>query len=100
MNAKGFVCDNARQVVRVSLMLALVASGFLMEACNRRNSPTQTSVQPTPIPAAYVTTNNNGGTGASTQPGTEVTLTILRDGRERQVRVTLGEFTTQSEQRR
>ncbi len=29
---------------------------------------------------------------ASTAPGTEVTLTILRDGREQQVRATLGEF--------
>jgi Do/DeqQ family serine protease len=29
---------------------------------------------------------------ASTQPGTEVTLTIFRDGREQQVQVTLGEF--------
>ena len=29
---------------------------------------------------------------ASTQPGTEVTLTIFRDGREQQVPVTLGEF--------
>jgi S1-C subfamily serine protease len=29
---------------------------------------------------------------ASTQPGTEVTLTIFRDGREQQVSVTLGEF--------
>ena len=33
---------------------------------------------------------------ASTPPGTEVTLTILRDGREQQVRATLGEFTPQS----
>ncbi|HEY9404855.1 MAG TPA: PDZ domain-containing protein [Pyrinomonadaceae bacterium] len=30
---------------------------------------------------------------ASTAPGTEVTLTIMRDGREQQVRATLGEFT-------
>jgi Do/DeqQ family serine protease len=29
---------------------------------------------------------------AATAPGTEVTLTILRDGREQQVRATLGEF--------
>jgi Do/DeqQ family serine protease len=29
---------------------------------------------------------------ASTQPGTQVTLTILRDNREQQVKVTLGEF--------
>jgi Do/DeqQ family serine protease len=31
---------------------------------------------------------------ASTPPGTEVTLTILRDGREQPVRATLGEFTS------
>jgi S1-C subfamily serine protease len=34
---------------------------------------------------------------ASTPPGTEVTITILRDGREQQVRATLGEFTPQAE---
>jgi Do/DeqQ family serine protease len=32
---------------------------------------------------------------ASTAPGTEVTLTVLRDGREQQIRATLGEFTPQ-----
>jgi Do/DeqQ family serine protease len=37
---------------------------------------------------------------ASTPPGTEVTLTIRREGREQQVRATLGEFTPQAEQRR
>jgi Do/DeqQ family serine protease len=37
---------------------------------------------------------------ASTPPGSEIVLTALRDGREQQVRVTLGEFTPQSEQRR
>jgi Do/DeqQ family serine protease len=30
---------------------------------------------------------------ASTAPGTDVTLTVVRDGREQQVRATLGEFT-------
>jgi Do/DeqQ family serine protease len=34
---------------------------------------------------------------ARTPPGTEVTITILRDGREQQVRATLGEFTPQAE---
>ena len=38
-------------------------------------------------------------TVASTQPGTEVTLTIRRDGREQQVRVTLGELTVSAEPR-
>ncbi len=33
---------------------------------------------------------------ASTAPGAEVTLTIKRDGREQQVRATLGEFTPQA----
>ena len=32
---------------------------------------------------------------ASTPPGTAVTLTIQRGGREQQVRATLGEFTPQ-----
>lgn len=35
---------------------------------------------------------------ASTAPGTEVTLTILRDGREQQVRATLGELSNQVNQ--
>jgi S1-C subfamily serine protease len=30
---------------------------------------------------------------ASTPPGTEITLTVKRDGKEQQVRATLGEFT-------
>lgn len=34
---------------------------------------------------------------ASTAPGTEVTLTILRGGREQQIRATLGEFKPQAE---
>ena len=37
---------------------------------------------------------------AGTPPGTEVTLTIRREGREQQVRATLGEFSPQAEQRR
>jgi len=32
---------------------------------------------------------------ASTAPGSDVTLTVLRDGRELQLRATLGEFTPQ-----
>jgi len=36
---------------------------------------------------------------AVTPPGAEVTLTILRDGREQQVRAKLGEFTPQVDQR-
>jgi Do/DeqQ family serine protease len=35
---------------------------------------------------------------AGTPPGTEVTLTIMRDGREQTVRATLGEFTPQPQQ--
>jgi Do/DeqQ family serine protease len=34
---------------------------------------------------------------AATQPGTDVTLDILRDGREQQVKVTLGELTASAE---
>ena len=33
---------------------------------------------------------------AATQPGSEVTLTIVRDGREQQVRASLGEFTPEN----
>jgi Do/DeqQ family serine protease len=44
--------------------------------------------------------NTFRNTIASTQPGTEVTLTVKRDGNERQVRATLGEFTPQAERPR
>jgi serine protease Do len=37
---------------------------------------------------------------ASAPPGAEVTMSVLRSGREQQVRATLGEFTQQSVQRR
>jgi S1-C subfamily serine protease len=37
---------------------------------------------------------------AGNAPGTEVTLTMKRDGSERQVRATLGEFTPQAERPR
>ncbi len=37
---------------------------------------------------------------ASTPPGTEITLTVKRDGKEQQVRATLGEFIPQAEQQR
>jgi S1-C subfamily serine protease len=37
---------------------------------------------------------------ASTPPGSEITLTVKRDGREQQVRATLGEFTPQAETQR
>jgi len=37
---------------------------------------------------------------ASTAPGTEVTLTVRRDGREQQLRTTLGEFIPQTEPQR
>jgi Do/DeqQ family serine protease len=37
---------------------------------------------------------------AATAPGTDVTLTLKRDGSERQVRVTLGEFVPQAETQR
>ena len=35
---------------------------------------------------------------ASTAPGSEVTLTVLRDGRQQQIRATLGEFIPHPEQ--
>jgi serine protease Do len=37
---------------------------------------------------------------AGIAPGTEITLTVKRDGSERQVRATLGEFTPQAERPR
>ena len=44
--------------------------------------------------------NTFRNTIASTPPGTEVTLAVKRDGSERQVRATLGEFTPQAERPR
>ena len=44
--------------------------------------------------------NSFRNTIASTPPGSEVTLTVRRDGAERQVRATLGEFTPQAEPQR
>jgi S1-C subfamily serine protease len=37
---------------------------------------------------------------AGIAPGSEVNLTVKRDGQEQQVRVTLGEFTPQAERTR
>jgi S1-C subfamily serine protease len=37
---------------------------------------------------------------ASTPPGSEITLNVRRDGREQQVRATLGEFTPPAERPR
>ncbi|HEV7842288.1 MAG TPA: hypothetical protein VGO69_01255, partial [Pyrinomonadaceae bacterium] len=54
----------ARLAAQVSIKLALLALAFSLGACGgRRNSSTQASGQPTPIPAAYATTTNDGGTG-------------------------------------
>ena len=44
--------------------------------------------------------NTFRNTIAATPPGTEVTLAVRRDGSERQVRATLGEFTPQAERAR
>ena len=47
--------------------------------------------------AAITDPNTFRNSIAGTPPGTEVTLTVKRDGSERQVRATLGEFTPQPE---
>lgn len=44
--------------------------------------------------------NTFRNTVAGTQPGAEVTMAVMRNGREQQVRATLGEFTPQNVQRR
>jgi serine protease Do len=41
-----------------------------------------------------VDTNSLRNAVAGTPPGTEVTLTMMREGREQQLRVTLGELNT------
>jgi len=47
--------------------------------------------------AAITDPNTFRNSIAGTPPGTDVTLTVKRDGSERQVRATLGEFTPQAE---
>jgi hypothetical protein len=77
MSAKRYMCARIQMMARVRSLFVPLVLALLLGACNRQNhrSPSFTSA-----------------------PGAEVTLTILRDGCEQQVRATPGEFTPQVEQ--
>ena len=70
-----------------------VQSGSGADRAGLRRGDVLTALNGTPI----TDPNTFRNTIAGTPPGTEVTLTVKRGGSERQVRVTLGEFTPQPE---
>jgi Do/DeqQ family serine protease len=72
-----------------------VQPGSAAERAGIRKGDIITSLNGTPVNDPNTLRNQV----AVTPPGSEVTLTILRDGREQQVRATLGEFTPQVEQK-
>jgi Do/DeqQ family serine protease len=73
-----------------------VQPGSAAEKVGLRKGDVITALNGTPVndPNAF------RNTIAGTPPGTEITLTVKRIGREQQVRATLGEFTPQAEQQR
>ncbi|HEX3252410.1 MAG TPA: Do family serine endopeptidase [Pyrinomonadaceae bacterium] len=73
-----------------------VQSGSAADRAGLRQGDVITSLNGAPI----TDPNTFRNTIASIGPGTEITLTIKRDGSERQVRATLGEFTPQAERER
>jgi Do/DeqQ family serine protease len=78
------------------LMVAQVQPGGAAERAGIRKGDVITAFNGTEVTEANVFRNAVAGT----PPGTEVTLTIVRDGREQQIKATLGEFTAQTEQQR
>ena len=71
-----------------------VQSGSGADRAGLRRGDVITALNGTPVTDPNSFRNQIAGTA----PGTEVTLSIKRDGSERQVRATLGEFTPQPEQ--
>jgi serine protease Do len=74
--------------------------GILVVQVQPGSAADRAGIQPGDIVTAFNGTEVNDpnvfrNLVAGTAPGTEVTLTIQRDGREQQVRATLGEFTPQ-----
>ena len=70
-----------------------VQSGSGADRAGLRRGDVITALNGTPITDPNTFRNSIAGT----PPGTEVTLTVKRDGSDRQVRATLGEFTPQPE---
>lgn len=76
------------------ILVAQVQSGSAADRAGLRQGDIITAINGTAVNDGNVFRN----LVAATAPGTEVTLTIQRDGREQQVRATLGEFTPQAQQ--
>jgi len=92
--------DNAKQLgisdVNKGVIVAQVQPGSGADRAGLRKGDVITALNGTEVNDANVFRNQVAGTA----PGSEVTLTIIRDGREQQVRATLGEFTPQPERLR
>jgi Do/DeqQ family serine protease len=73
-----------------------VQPGSAADRAGLRQGDVISSLNGTPISDPNIFRNAIAGNA----PGTEVTLTVKRDGNERQVRATLGEFTPQTERSR
>ncbi|MFS8087186.1 MAG: S1C family serine protease, partial [Acidobacteriota bacterium] len=78
------------------VIVSQVQPGSAAEKAGLRQGDVITALNGQPVNESNVLRN----TVASTAPGTEVTLTIWRDGSEQQVRVTLGELTVSTESRK
>jgi serine protease Do len=71
------------------VIIGAVTPGSAGERAGLKQGDVITAVNGTPVNDVNGLRNRI----ASTAPGTDVTLTVVRDGREQQVRATLGEFT-------
>ncbi|HYN86285.1 MAG TPA: DegQ family serine endoprotease [Pyrinomonadaceae bacterium] len=72
-----------------------VVAGSAAERAGLRRGDVVTAFNGQPVSD----TNSLRNRVASAQPGSEVTLTVVRDGREQQVRASLGEFTPENARR-
>ncbi|HYP25956.1 MAG TPA: Do family serine endopeptidase [Blastocatellia bacterium] len=79
------------QEVRGALVESVIA-GSPAERAGVMRGDVVTAFNGTPI----ADTNSLRNAVAGTQPGTEVTMTVIREGREQQLRATLGELNTDS----
>lgn len=70
------------------VIVGSVAQGSAAERAGIKRGDVVTAIDGAPV----TDTNSFRNRVASTQPGTQVTLTVVRDNREQQVRATLGEF--------
>lgn len=70
------------------VIVSSVTQGSAAERAGLKRGDVITAIDGTPV----TDTNSFRNRVASTLPGTQVTLTVLRDNREQQLRATLGEF--------